>query len=93
LQSRSTASPARSAKTRCSTISTRIADLHEPRPDPWTRSKADPAAIDAMLRAITGKVTVTALRGTDKLSQNKPPTDRALVSAAGNAALPALVSR
>lgn len=54
-----------------------LADRHEPRPGPWTRAKTDPARIDAMLRAIGGfAITVTALRGTDKLSQNKAAADR-----------------
>ena len=69
-----------------------LADRHEPRPAPWTRAKADPAAISAMLRAIQGfALHVTAIRGTDKLSQNKGAEDRARVIAGlrarGNAAL------
>lgn len=60
----------------------RLADLHEPRPNPWTRAKTDPAAIAAMLRAIEGfAVEVTAVRGTTKLSQNKAQADRAGVIA------------
>ena len=54
-----------------------LADAHEPRPDPWTRAKTDPAAIAAMIRAIQGfEVEPTALRGTTKLSQNKSVADR-----------------
>lgn len=59
-----------------------LADAHEPRPDPWTRAKTDPAAIAAMLRAIEGfELEVTAIRGTTKLSQNKSEADRAGVMA------------
>ena len=59
-----------------------LADRNEPRPNPWTRAKTDPAAVAAMLRAIGGfRIESTALRGTDKLSQNKPATDRAGVIA------------
>lgn len=59
-----------------------LADVHEPRPKPWTRAKADPKAITAMLRAIEGfELEVTAIRGTTKLSQNKAPVDRAGVIA------------
>lgn len=69
-----------------------LADRHEPRPNPWTRAKADPQAIAAMLRAIEGfAIDVTAVRGTTKLSQNKGAEDRAAVAAGlrrqGNAAL------
>ncbi len=59
-----------------------LADTHEPRPDPWTRAKTDPAAIAAMLRAIEGfELEVAAIRGTTKLSQNKSEADRAGVVA------------
>ncbi len=59
-----------------------LAEAHEPRPDPWTRAKTDPAAIVAMLRAIEGfEIEVTAIRGTTKLSQNKNAEDRAGVAA------------
>lgn len=55
-----------------------LADRNEPRPNPWTRAKTDPAAVAAMLRAIGGfRIEVTALRGTDKLGQNKAAADRA----------------
>jgi transcriptional regulator len=59
-----------------------LADRHEPRPNPWTRAKADPAAIAAMLRAIEGfALEVLEARGTTKLSQNKNAADRAGVVA------------
>lgn len=69
-----------------------LADRHEPRPDPWTLAKTDPQAVAAMLRAIQAfAFSVTAVRGTDKLSQNKGVDDRARVVAGlrtqGNAAL------
>ncbi|MDB5695347.1 MAG: hypothetical protein JWN21_890 [Sphingomonas bacterium] len=55
-----------------------LAERHEPNPNPWTRAKTDPAKIDAMLRAIGGfAITVTGLRGTDKLAQHKSAADRA----------------
>ncbi|HWK36452.1 FMN-binding negative transcriptional regulator [Sphingomonas sp.] len=44
---------------------------------PWTRAKADPKKIDAMLNAIVGfRLEVTAWRGTIKLGQNKPAAAR-----------------
>jgi transcriptional regulator len=59
-----------------------LADAHEPRPGPRTRANTDPEAIAAMVRAIEGfEVAVTAIRGTTKLSQNKPAADRAGVIA------------
>lgn len=75
-----------------------LADAHEPRPDPWTRAKTDPAVIAGLLRAIEGfEVEVTAIRGTTKLSQNKGTADRAGVivglTARGNHALAAAMER
>ena len=69
-----------------------LADRHEPRPDPWTRARTDPAVVAAMLHGIQGfAISVTAIRGTDKLHQHKGPEDRARVAAAlrrqGNSAL------
>lgn len=59
-----------------------LADRHEPRPTPWTIAKTDPAKVAAMLRAIGGfRIEITAVRGTDKLSQNKSAPDRAGVIA------------
>ncbi|GAA0323572.1 FMN-binding negative transcriptional regulator [Sphingomonas oligophenolica] len=59
----------------------RLAEIHEPRvaPDnPWTRAKMDDARFGAMLRAIIGfEVEIEAVRGTNKLSQNKSEADRA----------------
>lgn len=58
----------------------RLATAHEPRVNPaapWTRAKMDDAIFRKMLRAILGfEITVTAIRGTTKLSQNKPDIDR-----------------
>jgi transcriptional regulator len=72
-----------------------LAAAHEPRviPDnPWTRAKMEDARFRAMLHAIIGfEVTIDAVRGTNKLGQNKGAADRAgtidgLV-ASGNSAL------
>ena len=49
----------------------------------WTRDKMEPQRFDALLNAITGfELTVTAMRGTRKLSQDKP-ADEAERLAAG----------
>lgn len=69
-----------------------LADRHEPRPNPWTRAKTDPAVIASLLRAIEGfEIEATAVRGTIKLSQNKSAGDRtgvvAGLRAQGNMAL------
>jgi transcriptional regulator len=49
----------------------------------WTRGKMSSGKFDQMVRAIIGaRMTVERLEGTMKLSQNKPPTDRAGVIAA-----------
>lgn len=69
-----------------------LAAIHEPRviPEaPWTRAKIDDARFRAMLRAIIGfEVTIEAVRGTNKLGQNKSDADRAGtidgLSASGN---------
>lgn len=61
----------------------RLAARHEPREAPWTRAKMDPAVFARMLDAIRGfTVSVEAVRGTTKLSQNKPVDDRLHVAAA-----------
>ena len=50
---------------------------------PWTPDKMTPAVLEAKLRGIRGaRLRVDALRGTRKLSQNKPDADRAGVSRA-----------
>lgn len=72
-----------------------LAAAHEPRVAPvrpWTRAKTDPTVIAKLLMAIQGfEITVTAMRGTTKLSQNKRDEDRAGVIAglvaSGNTAL------
>lgn len=74
-----------------------LADAHEPRPGPWTRGKMATDAFAAMLRAIIGfELTITAVRGTTKLSQNKSAADRAGVAAglgrAGNQGLAAIMA-
>ena len=57
-----------------------LAEIHEPRvaPDnPWTRAKMDDSRFRAMLRAIIGfEVEIEAVRGTNKLGQNKSEADR-----------------
>lgn len=58
-----------------------LAAIHEaglaPKP-PWTRDKVAVTKQQAMVGAIRGfELRVTALRGTRKLSQNKPAADRA----------------
>lgn len=70
----------------------RLAAAHEPRDNPWHRAKMDPAVFARLLIAIRGfEVEITAIRGTTKLSQNKPDADRAGVIVglqhAGNHAL------
>jgi transcriptional regulator len=45
---------------------------------PWTRAKMTPGRFEAMLPAITGfELTVEALRGTDKMGQNKTAAEMA----------------
>lgn len=57
----------------------RLAALHEPRVAPhrpWTRDKMPEDRFRAMLKAIIGfEVTIEAIRGTVKLSQNKNDAD------------------
>jgi transcriptional regulator len=62
----------------------------------WTMAKLDPGRRDAMLRAITGfELTPTAIRSTDKASQNRSEADargvvagmEAIGDAAGAAAI------
>lgn len=50
-----------------------------PKP-PWTRAKMSPGRFEAMLPAIVGfEMTLTALRGTRKLGQNKTESERSSV--------------
>ena len=77
----------------------RLAEIHEPRvapESPWTRAKMDDARFRAMLRAIIGfEVEIEAVRGTNKLGQNKSDADRAGtilgLTRTGNTALADLV--
>ena len=60
----------------------------------WTRDKMESRRFDAMLHAITAfEMTVTAVRSTDKRSQNKPAAERdrliAALDRSGNRALAA----
>ena len=60
----------------------RLAAVHEPRENPWDRTKVAPQAFAKQLSGIRGfEITVNAVRGTTKLSQNKTPADRAGVIA------------
>lgn len=56
-----------------------LAEIHEPRlslGNPWTRAKMEDDRFRAMLRAIIGfEVTIEAVRGTNKLGQNKADAD------------------
>lgn len=58
----------------------RLASLHEPRVNPaapWSRGKMDDDVFARMLRGIRGfAVSITAIHGTAKLSQNKSAADR-----------------
>lgn len=60
---------------------TRLSDQQEaPRPAPWAVSDAPEGFIRAQMRAIIGlEITVTALSGKLKLSQNRPAPDRKAV--------------
>lgn len=77
-----------------------LAAAFEPRVNParaWTRDKMDTGVFDRMRAAIVGfAFTVDALRGTTKLSQNKPELDRAGaiagLIASGNHALAAAMT-
>jgi transcriptional regulator len=75
-----------------------IAERHEARipGEPWKRAKVDPAKIAGLLRGIVGfEMEVRAWRPTFKLSQNKPPEERAAIAdaleAQGSPALAALM--
>lgn len=75
----------------------RLSALLEPRVgENWTRAKMQPDRFAAMLSAITAfELAPTALRGTRKLSQNKPASESERVAASiersGNAALAAMM--
>jgi transcriptional regulator len=63
-------------------LSARFEAALAPKP-PWTVAKVDPAKLAPMLAAITGfEMRIERLEGVTKLSQNKPPTERARVAAA-----------
>ncbi|MBF0324649.1 MAG: FMN-binding negative transcriptional regulator [Alphaproteobacteria bacterium] len=65
-------------------IVARLSELHEAgRPTPWRIEDAPPDFIDAQLAAIVGfRLRIERLEGKWKLSQNRPPEDRAGVTAA-----------
>jgi transcriptional regulator len=57
-----------------------LSDIHEarlaPKP-PWTRAKMTPGRFEAMLKAIVGfEMRIEALRGTNKLGQQKSEAER-----------------
>ena len=64
----------------------RLVEVHEgklPEGRRWTRAKADPAKIEKMLNEITAyEQTVTAIRTTAKMNQNKPEAQRQRAAAA-----------
>lgn len=62
---------------------TRLTDRHEAaRPDPWRLTDAPPDYIARMLKGIVGlRLVITRIEGKWKLSQNRPPADRAGVMA------------
>lgn len=66
---------------------TRLTETHEAaQPRPWAVTDAPPDFIDTMLRAIVGiEITLSALTGKWKVSQNRPAADRAGVAAGLNA--------
>jgi transcriptional regulator len=61
----------------------RLTARHEaPRASPWAVRDAPAAYIDSMLKAIVGiEIPLDRLQGKWKLSQNRPPADRAAVAA------------
>lgn len=62
---------------------TRLTTRHEAaQAEPWAVTDAPPDFVDTMLRAIVGiELTLTALTGKWKVSQNRPAADRAGVAA------------
>ena len=80
-------------------IVTRLTDTHEaPRAEPWQVTDAPPDYVDAMLKAIVGfELVIETLEGKWKMSQNRPPQDRAgvvdgLAREGGPAAVAAIVA-
>ena len=60
---------------------TELTETHErPRADPWAVTDAPADFVDGMLRAIVGfELRIERLEGKWKMSQNRPPKDRARV--------------
>ena len=58
---------------------TRLTERHEAdQPHPWAVTDAPPAYIDGQLRAIVGiELRISRIEAKAKLSQNRPPADRA----------------
>jgi transcriptional regulator len=71
----------------------RLTARHEAaRAAPWAVGDAPPEFIDTLLRSIVGiEIPIGRLQGKWKLSQNRPPADRAAVAADTGAALAALM--
>ncbi|HUZ73701.1 MAG TPA: FMN-binding negative transcriptional regulator [Stellaceae bacterium] len=69
---------------RLEALVTRLTALHEAgRPAPWSVADAPRDYLAAMLKAIVGfAIPITRLEGKWKMSQNRPPGDRAGVAAA-----------
>jgi len=84
---------------RLEALVTRLTAMHEAgRPEPWAVSDAPRDYLDTMLKAIVGfTLPIARLEGKWKMSQNRPPEDRAAVAAAlrqaGESAVAAMVER
>jgi transcriptional regulator len=70
----------------------RLTDLHETGiPNPWKVADAPEAYIQGQLKGIVGfRMPITKLQGKWKMSQNRPPADRAGVKAALTESNPAV---
>ena len=83
----------------CTTSSPALTNLHEAvRDQPWQTSDAPPEFMAAQLRGIVGfRLTIQALAGKWKLSQNRPAADIAGVvegyATAGDAVMADAVAR
>ena len=66
----------------CAARSARLTNDHEgPRADPWHVTDAPDAFIDAQVKGIVGlEIVIRHIEGKWKVSQNRPPADRATVA-------------
>ena len=77
----------------------RLTNDHEgPRPEPWHVTDAPEAYIDAQIKGIVGlEIAIRRIEGKWKVSQNRPPADRATVATRleheGKPAMSSLVKR